>query len=821
MTTAKNKVLIAGTVLSIVVLSVVEFSALRSEQRAIDTILQLKKLNHDIADSLLELEKKSFEISRIRKNKTYSLLGADNYRSFKEGYREELEALIVSMGFFEADSLESRVRYHQFFVALCFVLISLILVFWLIHYRREREREFRETQNVKNILVSTLDNLPALVWAKDLSGKYLIVNKKFSQVAKMAPESLLGQGDDVWAPDHLSKIYQRDDQWVIENEKNIEREEPVPDINGVEREHVTVKFPIYDSSDQTMGVGGFSFDVSEIKEKEKKLEGALRALSASEAELRSILSTVPVSVVTINSEGEILSLNKATSDMLGWSVEDLLGKNIKVLIPDPYKSEHDGYLKNYLETSEKRIIGIGREIEVVSKSGERISAFLSVGEYKVGNKSFFTGVINDITQLKEREKELDFHKRHLEQLVEEKTRDLKTAKDQTERIMRNSPGMVYQFKLNTDGEMLFTYVSSQAFDIFEVEKDDFLKDPAIFLKMASNSDKEKDLLYRAIQESAKNLSRFEWTGTIRTKTGKKKWAKATSLPQKESDGSVLWDGIIVDISKEKETEVELERQYQVAKEKTELLSKQAEDLILAKEQAESANRAKSSFLANISHEIRTPMHGVLSFSEIGIERIQVASRKELKDYFEEIQDTGQRLMMLLNDLLDLSKLEAGKMTYQMTDCNLYSLIQSSLSQFSKASGEKEIRFSLQQLAQDGEAWLDEQRIYQVLTNLISNAVKFSFPRTTVKVSLSEEDDHFLVSVENDGVGIPQNELELVFDKFIQSSKTRSKAGGTGLGLSICKKIVSDHNGRIWAASDGNHVSFSFVLPKKVCIVEAS
>lgn len=231
--------------------------------------------------------------------------------------------------------------------------------------------------------------------------------------------------------------------------------------------------------------------------------------------------------------------------------------------------------------------------------------------------------------------------------------------------------------------------------------------------------------------------------------------------------------------------------------------------------AESANQAKSLFLANISHELRTPMHGILSFARFGQQKFETAPKEKLKTYYDEIHDSGSRLMRLLNDLLDLSKLEAGKMVYSMEEAHLFECVEEVVSELSFLSAEKKVQVIVEKQSELGLAAFDKQRIAQVIRNLLSNAIKFSDPDATVSIKLEEIEESIRCTVTNRGPGIPETELAAIFDKFVQSSKTRSKAGGTGLGLAICKEIVEQHRGKIWAESPPNGpTSFKFEFPLK-------
>ncbi len=245
-------------------------------------------------------------------------------------------------------------------------------------------------------------------------------------------------------------------------------------------------------------------------------------------------------------------------------------------------------------------------------------------------------------------------------------------------------------------------------------------------------------------------------------------------------------------------------------------------LFLAKEEAERANAAKSIFLTNMSHELRTPMHGVLSFARLGLERAPGAQPERLQGYFERILASGERLMALLDDLLDLAKLESGRMEVRLRPLPLAPLVYEVLAEFEALSATRQLRMQAS-LAELAPAEADSDLCRQVLRNLIANAIKFSPAEGEISVRLvpgwlaagaeAAPRPAAELVVADRGPGIPENELEAVFDKFVQSSKTHSGAGGTGLGLAICREIVAAHHGEIFARNrTGGGAEFVLRLP---------
>jgi signal transduction histidine kinase len=252
-----------------------------------------------------------------------------------------------------------------------------------------------------------------------------------------------------------------------------------------------------------------------------------------------------------------------------------------------------------------------------------------------------------------------------------------------------------------------------------------------------------------------------------------------------------------------------------------LVEDQTKDILIAKVAAENANYAKTEFLANMSHELRTPMHAIISYSQMGIDKINSVEKDKLQKYYENINKSGKRLLTLLNDLLDLSKLEAGRMVLSIERHNIKDAVDEVLVEMEELLNSKTLHIEQKIETKKLSAEFDKIRIMQVMMNLISNAIKFTASGRIITVIYRDskipigknEFDGIEVSVEDNGIGIPKGELEAVFDKFVQSSKTRSGSGGTGLGLAISREIISAHKGIIWAENrDGGGARFAFMIP---------
>jgi signal transduction histidine kinase/putative methionine-R-sulfoxide reductase with GAF domain len=230
-------------------------------------------------------------------------------------------------------------------------------------------------------------------------------------------------------------------------------------------------------------------------------------------------------------------------------------------------------------------------------------------------------------------------------------------------------------------------------------------------------------------------------------------------------------------------------------------------------QLETASRHKSEFLANMSHELRTPLNAIIGFSEVLGERMFGEINDKQAEYVADILESGRHLLALINDILDLSKIEAGRMELEPSEFHLPTAIDNTLTLLRERAQRRGIALASDIDTQLGTVRADERKVKQVLLNLLSNALKFTPEGGRVDVRARTRDGVREISVVDTGVGIAPEDLDAVFEEFRQVGASKKKAEGTGLGLAISRKFIELHGGRLWVESEpGRGATFTFTLP---------
>jgi|GEM_PF-765959 len=472
---------------------------------------------------------------------------------------------------------------------------------------------------------------------------------------------------------------------------------------------------------------------------------------------RAVFDNVVDGLIIIDEKGTVESMNLAAEGIFGYEINEVRGKNIKMLMPPHYANEYDGYLSNFLQTGDSEIIGQQREVEGKRKSGEVFPIELGISIVKLHDRILFLGLLRDVTERKKSE------------------RELRESEDSLANAQRIAKLGSWRRSLKVERQIW----SDEMYRILGYEPQEFEASYPTYLSCVHPDDVRA--MKKAVEKSQEDGSTYNIEHRIVQPDGTVRHVLEQGGCTFDDEGNPDYiSGIIQDITERKKVD-----------------------------------RMKSEFVSTVSHELRTPLtsiHGSLGLLIGGAAGEFTDQAKSLLGIAHKSSD---RLIRLINDILDSEKLEANRMSFNMKPHNIVDLVEKSLIA-NKAYGEQfEVTFVVKSKVNKAEVMADDDRFDQIMANLLSNAAKFSPKGGKVEVLIERIDDNVVVSVRDKGHGIPEEFMDTIFQKFAQadSSDTR-KVSGTGLGLSIFKKLVERMGGEVgFESSEGEGTTFHFSLPE--------
>ncbi len=610
-----------------------------------------------------------------------------------------------------------------------------------------------------------LDSIPAFVYFKDCQSNYLAANRALANMLGLNEEEFAGKTDYDLFPQKQAELYQQCDQQIMKSGQSIRNiEESMTNNDWKSRWVITTKVPYRNAEGIIVGMVGTMLDITDRKFAEEQLR-------INEERFRKIFEEAPLGIVITDIETHFLKVNQTVCQMLGYTKLELMSLTIAdITYPEDISNNQEAMR----ELFNRKISSLQMEKRYLKKNGQLLWGNMTIScFYDNETPIYCLAMIEDVSKRKKAEKALRESEERFRSLVEQ-------AADAI-------------FVHNMTGQ--FVDVNQSACDSVGYTREELLTFSMPDIEIGTGLSK-----WQAIWSQMTVGMQLRLEGIQRRKDG-------TTFPSEMILGLITREDIQYvlaaarDITDRKQVEIALKK---------------------AKEAADAANHAKSEFLANMSHEIRTPMNAVIGFSDLLSNMI---TDKKQKNYLSSIQTAGKALLTLINDILDLSKIEAGRLEIQYEAINPAILFAELEQIFALKIAEKGLEF-LKEIDKTlpPTLELDETRLRQVLLNLIGNAIKFTDQghiKLSVQKCYKEKDTSkidLIITVEDTGIGIPKEQQTKVFDAFQQQDgQSTRKYGGTGLGLAISKRLVEMMDGNIFVHSQVNQGSVFEITLRDVVI----
>ncbi|MGC9527291.1 MAG: response regulator [Limnospira sp.] len=636
----------------------------------------------------------------------------------------------------------------------------------------ERTAQLRDSEEK---LQAILNFAPSIIYVKDLRGRHILVNRAFLKLFNCAPEDIIGKTNGEFYPPETADGFEKNDRAVLEARRFQQCEETVR-VGEKNYTFLSNKFVLCNPDGNPYAICGISNDISDR-------HAFQDALERSEKRTRATLMAIPDLVFRLDRFGRYTDIAVSCRVKNFVDPETAVGRSVEEMLPPDIAATYRRLTETALATQTvqnfKWAVEIGGELrdeEVrVAPCGDDEVVFL----------------VRDIGS--EKRAAMALHQ----------------SEARFQRLAANIPGALYQYLLRPDGSHEFIYISDRAADIFGLDVETMRGDADRVFALFDPEDRRS--LDASIVRSAETLDTWCWEGQFTTPRGERKWMQGISQPERQPDGEILWDGVILDVTERKHMEARL--QQTVAE--------------LAR-----ATRLKDEFLANMSHELRTPLNSILGMSEALQEEVFGELNADQRQAIFTVENSGRHLLSLINDILDLSKIEAGKLELNIDEVSIRELCQTSLTFVKQLAFKKQIALSLDipTALQHLTIAIDNRRMCQVLINLLSNAIKFTPNHGSVCLKVRWQDDSpdgadcgnsgsapsgpLCFSVTDTGIGIAPENLKKLFAPFVQiDSSLNRQYSGTGLGLALVKQIAELHGGQVGVASEfGRGSCFTVYLP---------
>ena len=634
-----------------------------------------------------------------------------------------------------------------------------------------------------HFLEATINNVPNLIWYKDKDGVHEKVNDSFCRTVGKTKQKVEGQRHAyIWDVEEDDPACIESERQVMEKEQTFVSEERVKAGDGI-RLLTTYKSPLYDIDGSVMGTVGVAIDVTQERAYEQEIIQKNRTLE-------TIFNNIECGVMYHSVDGsKIISVNQAALDILGYDSLDEMAENGFYMIASSVMEEDREELLEKIRGLQEEGDSVSVEYRVRRKDGAIRYVMGNVKLMRENDELRYQRFVLDCTDRKLQEEENERQQMELVQALSIDYKvvcffDLETGIGKPLRVEEVSQ----QFKENFAGELSFEESME-----FYIQKYVCEEDREMVRQAASREEIEKGL-----SEGKQYHVNFRTQ-----KKGQLEYyqMKIVRAGVRSGRGSIVLG--IRSVDKEIRNEME-----------------QRSNLKDALMQANRASKAKSVFLSNMSHDIRTPMNAIVGFTSLAMKHID--NRERMEEYLKKIMTSGNHLLSLINDVLDMSRIESGKIRLDEKACSLPEILHSICNIVQADVHAKQLELHIDTLdIRNEDIYCDKLRLNQVLLNLLGNAVKYTGAGGAINMRITEKagaPDGFAqyeFSIKDNGVGMSDEFVEHIFEPFErEKNSTTSGIQGTGLGMAITKNIVDMMNGTIEVESElgvGSTFTVSFVF----------
>lgn len=637
---------------------------------------------------------------------------------------------------------------------------------WQQTYRMEKE--FWQTNQ---FFETTINNIPNLIWYKDKNGIHEKVNDSFCQTVNKTKQQVQGRGHAyIWD-------VEQDDPACIESEAEVMRrretcvsEETIQTGAGM-RTLMTYKSPLYDLDGSVMGTAGVAIDVT--KERAYKQE-----ITEKNQTLEKIFTTIDCGVMRHTVDGSrVLSINQAALKILGYGSQEELMNDGFDLVAGAVLEEDREKLQNGIKKLEKEGDNVSIEYRVRHKDGEILHVMGNVKLLEENGTLFYQRFLLDCTAQKLQEKKRERRQMELVQALSMDYQivcyfDLDTGFGT---LLRSSKEGRSVFDPGPEERISYTESMERYIREFVHTDDQELLRQSFSIHSLKEELGEKSLYYTNYRVLTNDEVKYYQLKAVRTG----KWS--------EQRGVVLGFRSV-----DAETRSEMEKKNLL------------ENALM---QANRASKAKSVFLSNMSHDIRTPMNAIVGFTALAMAHMDC--REQVEEYLKKIMTSGNHLLSLINDVLDMSRIESGKIHLDEKECCLPDILHGLRSMLQADVHAKQLELYIDAVdIFDEEIYCDKLRLNQVLLNLLSNAVKYTTAGGIVSMRITEKAGapqgyaNYEFVIKDTGIGMSEEFVSHIFEPFERENcSTTSGIQGTGLGMAITKNIVDMMNGTITVKSE--------------------